>query len=103
MGRNEIPKSKSKHKKKFKKINKHQRLDPIFLKTLPYEIQNDHSLLKYWNNRFRLFKKFNQGIKLDKGKTICIIVFIKLMFIYLVIIIDILYIASYKLYQYFNL
>lgn len=76
MGSDGILKSKNKQKKKFKKINRHLKLDTTFLKTLPYEIQKDHSLLKYWNNRFRLFKKFNHGIKLDKGKTIYIIVFI---------------------------
>lgn len=77
MGNETILKNKIKQRKKLKK---HQKLDPIFLKKLPYEIQKDHTLLKYWNNRFRLFKKFNQGIKLDKGKKICIYIFIKLMF-----------------------
>jgi len=50
----------------LKKYNKRQRLDPKVFKTLPFEIQKDTSLLKYWYNRFRLFKKFDQGIKLDK-------------------------------------
>lgn len=52
-----------------KKHNKPKRIDPKILKTLPIEIQKDNSLLKYWNNRFRLFKKYDLGIKLDKGNT----------------------------------
>lgn len=47
---------------------KRQRLDPKFLKTLPEDIRKNPSLLKYWHNRFRLFSKFDQGIKLDEGK-----------------------------------
>lgn len=66
MGKDEIRKNKFKRKKLSKK---RQKLDPNFLKTLPNEIQKDTSLLKYWYNRFRLFKKFDQGIKLDKGKS----------------------------------
>lgn len=66
MGKDKIHKNKSKRRKLLKK---RQKIDPTFLKTLPNEIQKDTSLLKYWNNRFRLFKKFDQGIKLDKGKS----------------------------------
>lgn len=51
-----------------KKHIKCKKIDPNILKTLPDEILKDNTLLKYWNNRFRLFKKFDQGIKLDKGK-----------------------------------
>ncbi|CAL7943369.1 unnamed protein product [Xylocopa violacea] len=32
---------------------------------LPVEIANDKSLMKYWLNRYRLYSKFDQGIKLD--------------------------------------
>lgn len=81
MGNDGILKNKRKQRKK---LNKYQKLDPTFLKTLPLEIQKDLSLLKYWNVRFRLFKKFNQGIKLDKGKIIFIIVFINnLVYLYI--------------------
>lgn len=34
---------------------------------LPIEIQNDRKLMKYWLNRYQLFNKFDQGIKLDRG------------------------------------
>lgn len=68
MGNDGILKNKAKRRKELKKYNKHQKLDPKFLKTLPEEIRKDMSLLKYWYNRFRLFRKFDQGIKLDKGK-----------------------------------
>ncbi|VVC43384.1 RNA cap guanine-N2 methyltransferase,S-adenosyl-L-methionine-dependent methyltransferase [Cinara cedri] len=66
MDKDEILKNKFKRRKELKKYNKRQKLNPKFLKTLPYEIQQDMSLLKYWHNRFRLFKKFDRGIKLDK-------------------------------------
>lgn len=68
MGKHEILKRKVNRRKELKKCNKRQRLDPKVFKSLPDEIQKDKSLLKYWNMRFRLFKKFDQGIKLDKGK-----------------------------------
>jgi len=66
MGNDKILKNKVDRRKKY---NKRQKLDAKILKTLPHDIQKDTSLLKYWYNRFRLFKKFDQGIKLDKGKT----------------------------------
>lgn len=68
MGKHEICKSKTNRRKELKKCNKRQRFNPKFYKTLPDEIQKDKSLMKYWNMRFRLFKLFDQGIKLDKGK-----------------------------------
>lgn len=68
MGKDEILKNKINRRKELKNYNKRQKFNPKFLKTLPVEIQKDFSLLKYWNSRFRLFKKFDQGIKLDKGK-----------------------------------
>lgn len=35
--------------------------------SLPVEIDNDKTLLKYWLKRYRLFSKFDQGVKLDRG------------------------------------
>jgi len=67
MGSDGILKNKHKRRREFKKY-KRKELDPKILKTLPNEIQKDPSLLKYWHCRYRLFKKFDQGIKLDKGK-----------------------------------
>lgn len=34
--------------------------------SLPVEIDNDKTLMKYWLKRYRLFSKFDQGIKLDR-------------------------------------
>lgn len=68
MGNNNTLINKIKRRKTLNKYNKRQKLDSNVLKTLPEEIRKDRSLIKYWNNRFRLFKKFDQGIKLDKGK-----------------------------------
>ncbi|XP_027847510.1 trimethylguanosine synthase-like [Aphis gossypii] len=65
MGSDGILKNKHKRRREFKKY-KRKELDPKILKTLPNEIQKDPSLLKYWHSRYRLFKKFDQGIKLDK-------------------------------------
>jgi len=66
MGKDGILKDKFKRRKATKKLSKNLKKDSQFLKTLPVEIQKDISLLKYWHNRFRLFKKFDHGIKLDK-------------------------------------
>jgi len=76
MGNDKILRNKAERRKVLRKYNKRTKFDPKILKTLPYEIQNDPSLIKYWNNRFRLFKKFDQGIKLDKGKINYLLLFI---------------------------
>lgn len=34
--------------------------------SLPAEVDNDRDLMKYWVKRYRLFSKFDQGIKLDR-------------------------------------
>ncbi|KAK2576626.1 hypothetical protein KPH14_005293 [Odynerus spinipes] len=34
--------------------------------SLPIEVDNDKTLMKYWVKRYRLFSKFDQGIKLDR-------------------------------------
>lgn len=68
MGKDKILKDKFERRKQAKKYTKNLKKDPKFLKTLPVVIQKDISLLKYWFNRFRLFKKFDEGIELDRGK-----------------------------------
>lgn len=68
MGKDEKLLNKFKRRKEKKRYGNNLKKDTKFLKTLPVEIQKDLSLIKYWFNRFRLFKKFDQGIKLDKGK-----------------------------------
>ncbi|CAG5097607.1 Similar to TGS1: Trimethylguanosine synthase (Homo sapiens) [Cotesia congregata] len=34
--------------------------------SLPVEVDNDRELMKYWVKRYRLFSRFDQGIKLDR-------------------------------------
>lgn len=34
---------------------------------MPEFIASDMNMRKYWNSRYRLFSKFDQGIRLDKG------------------------------------
>uniref|UniRef100_A0A0C9R6W2 Trimethylguanosine synthase n=1 Tax=Fopius arisanus TaxID=64838 RepID=A0A0C9R6W2_9HYME len=34
--------------------------------SLPVEVDDDRTLMKYWVKRYRLFSKFDQGIKLDR-------------------------------------
>lgn len=53
----EMKKKKNKKKNKSKKIN-----------GLPPEIASVPELAKYWAQRYRLFSRFDDGIKLDKGK-----------------------------------
>ncbi|XP_058460302.1 uncharacterized protein LOC131435988 [Malaya genurostris] len=53
-----IPGPTKKEKKKKRK--------PKFVASLPPEIANDKSLLKYWYKRFSLFSLFDVGIKLDR-------------------------------------
>lgn len=65
MGRDEILKKKFKRRKQLKKYNNNHQNSQI---ALPDEIRQNKSLLKYWYNRYRLFEKFDQGIKLDKGE-----------------------------------
>ncbi|KAK9502399.1 hypothetical protein O3M35_011182 [Rhynocoris fuscipes] len=48
---------KSKRKLRSKRLRK---------QAWPKEIQENSKLVKYWYNRYRLFSKFDQGIKLDK-------------------------------------
>lgn len=68
MGVDGILKNKRGRKRELKNVTKRQRLNPKIFKRLPAEIQKDTSLLKYWHSRYRLFKKYDQGIKLDSGK-----------------------------------
>ena len=36
--------------------------------TIPVEIAGDPELRKYWGQRYRLFSKFDEGIRMDRGK-----------------------------------
>ena len=48
-----------------KKKKKRRKVTPM-----PPEIAGDPELRKYWGQRYRLFSKFDEGIKMDKGKKI---------------------------------
>ena len=47
-----------------KKRRKRRKLNPM-----PAEIAGDPELRKYWGQRYRLFSKFDDGIKMDRGKS----------------------------------
>ncbi|XP_052902734.1 trimethylguanosine synthase [Anopheles moucheti] len=53
-----LPTSTKKEKKKKRKTK--------FVASLPADIANDRSLLKYWYKRFSLFSLFDSGIRLDR-------------------------------------
>uniref|UniRef100_A0A182QZE0 Trimethylguanosine synthase n=1 Tax=Anopheles farauti TaxID=69004 RepID=A0A182QZE0_9DIPT len=53
-----MPNSAKKEKKKKRKTK--------FVASLPADIANDRSLLKYWYKRFSLFSLFDSGIRLDR-------------------------------------
>mgnify|MGYP001859137412 CR=1 FL=1 len=37
---------------------------------IPPEIAADPELIKYWAQRYRLFSRFDEGIKLDRGRCV---------------------------------
>ncbi|NWI35585.1 TGS1 synthase, partial [Picathartes gymnocephalus] len=49
-----------------KKETKRRRRSKNALRTVPPEIAADPELLKYWAQRYRLFSRFDEGIKLDR-------------------------------------
>ncbi|NXG58565.1 TGS1 synthase, partial [Hemiprocne comata] len=49
-----------------KKKEKKRRRKKIALGTIPAEIAADPELAKYWAQRYRLFSRFDEGIKLDR-------------------------------------
>lgn len=50
-----------------KRERKRRRKNKVLAASLPAEILNDKTLLKYWYKRFSLFSLFDMGIKLDRG------------------------------------
>lgn len=50
---------KAKKRKKNKQVKKQQ---------VPAEMAAEPDLAKYWAQRYRLFSRFDQGIKLDRGR-----------------------------------
>lgn len=54
-------KEKKKLKKKSKKVRKQQ---------VPAEMADEPDLAKYWAQRYRLFSRFDDGIKLDRGQSV---------------------------------
>ncbi|NXY46499.1 TGS1 synthase, partial [Ceuthmochares aereus] len=49
-----------------KKEKKRRRRNKIALRGIPAEIAADPELAKYWAQRYRLFSRFDEGIKLDR-------------------------------------
>lgn len=65
---NEIQSMKLSDEDSVKKTQKKKRRKPPKRNvSLPLEIDNDKTLMKYWFKRYRLFSKFDQGIKMDRG------------------------------------
>ena len=56
--------SKKKQKKKKRKRRKKQQV--------PADMVNEPELAKYWAQRYRLFSRFDEGIRLDRGQSVCI-------------------------------
>lgn len=50
-----------------KKEKRRKRKNKIALGSIPAEIAADPELVKYWAQRYRLFSRFDEGIKLDRG------------------------------------
>lgn len=48
--------------RKYRRKHRKRKQVPI-----PEEIQNDTEIRKYWAQRYRLFSKFDDGIKMDRG------------------------------------
>ncbi|NXF83758.1 TGS1 synthase, partial [Sclerurus mexicanus] len=49
-----------------KKKKRRRRNNTITLRSIPAEIAADPELVKYWAQRYRLFSRFDEGIKLDR-------------------------------------
>lgn len=60
----DVDTSVSQHKKGKKKKKRRRKQTQM-----PEEIENDVELRKYWAQRYRLFSKFDDGIRMDRGKT----------------------------------
>ncbi|NXY58208.1 TGS1 synthase, partial [Callaeas wilsoni] len=52
--------------RQLKKETKRRRRNKNTLRTIPPEIAADPELVKYWAQRYRLFSRFDEGIKLDR-------------------------------------
>lgn len=54
-----------KRKRNKKKANYGKMLERL---DLPDWVRNDHAMLKYWLQRYRLFSRWDEGIQLDRGE-----------------------------------
>lgn len=52
--------------KKQKKKGKRQKKQQV-----PAEMAAEPELAKYWAQRYRLFSRFDEGIRLDRGQSAC--------------------------------
>lgn len=60
-----VKEGKKAKKKKKSKHMKHQ---------VPAEMATEPELAKYWAQRYRLFSRFDQGIKLDRGQYLTLLI-----------------------------
>lgn len=51
-------------RKKAKKNSKKKKEKPA----IPYNIKSDRTMKKYWAQRYKLFSKYDEGIRLDTGQ-----------------------------------
>lgn len=59
---------KSAKKKKKKAARRRKRRDVGVDVDMPPEIAAEPELAKYWAQRYRLFSRFDEGVKLDHGQ-----------------------------------
>lgn len=59
---------KSTKKKKKKKARRRKRREVGVDADMPPEIAAEPELAKYWAQRYRLFSRFDEGVKLDHGQ-----------------------------------
>lgn len=62
---NDLKSGSKKKKVKSRKRKKNKGGNPM-----PVEIAEDPELRKYWGQRYRLFSKFDEGVKLDRGNLV---------------------------------
>ena len=61
-----IQEKQTQNKKKKKKGKKRRRKMIPMLK----EIEEDEELHKYWFQRYRLFSRYDEGVRMDRGETL---------------------------------
>ncbi|NWR72041.1 TGS1 synthase, partial [Centropus unirufus] len=65
-GKGYLPVADEKVTAKKEEKKRRRRRNKVALQTIPAEIAADPELIKYWVQRYRLFSRFDEGIKLDR-------------------------------------